>query len=343
VVNTSTTVPTGNIIFSDGATLLGTSVLNAQGIATLTVPSLGVGSHNISAAYGGDTLDLSSTSASVVETVQLRATSASLAASATSLNAGQQLTLFAAVQSTGPVSATGMVSFYSGSNLIGSTPLTGSGIATLTYSPTAGSYNITANYSGDSVYAQSSASAIGPIVVGGATQVTIALNPSSVSVVSQQYSIINVTLTAATNFTDTMQMGCAGLPTAATCTFSSDQVALSAAGTKTVQLTLDTGSPLTDGGQAKLEQHRATSTTMACALPAAILLGFLIFGARRNRRSIGGLLLLILAVGTISLTGCGTSVQMNGTPAGTYNVVVTAIGAKTGAMQSSTVVLTVTQ
>jgi hypothetical protein len=81
---------------------------------------------------------------------------------------------------------------------------------------------------------------------------------------------------------------------------------------------------------------------LACALPAGLFLGLLLWSARRNRRYIGGLLLLLLTTFSIGLSGCG-ALQINGTPPGTYNVIVTAQGLKTGVTQSVNVTMTVTQ
>jgi hypothetical protein len=47
-------IPTGSVQFLDGMTLLGSSPLNAQGVATYTTSSLTAGSHTISAVYEGD-------------------------------------------------------------------------------------------------------------------------------------------------------------------------------------------------------------------------------------------------------------------------------------------------
>ena len=58
-------VPTGNVTFVDGTTSLGTATLNASGVATFSTSSLAVGSHAITATYGGDTGDAASTSAAV--------------------------------------------------------------------------------------------------------------------------------------------------------------------------------------------------------------------------------------------------------------------------------------
>jgi hypothetical protein len=54
--------PGGTVTFKDGANTLGTGTLNASGVATYTTSALGVGSHSITAAYGGATYFAGSTS-----------------------------------------------------------------------------------------------------------------------------------------------------------------------------------------------------------------------------------------------------------------------------------------
>ncbi|MCU1299636.1 MAG: Multicopper oxidase [Acidobacteriaceae bacterium] len=55
---TITPTPTGGTLgtvsFNEGATLLGTGNVNASGVATFTISSLAVGSHNITASYSGN-------------------------------------------------------------------------------------------------------------------------------------------------------------------------------------------------------------------------------------------------------------------------------------------------
>lgn len=46
--------PAGEVEFLDGSTALGTSVLNAQGVATQTISSLTAGAHTITAIYAGN-------------------------------------------------------------------------------------------------------------------------------------------------------------------------------------------------------------------------------------------------------------------------------------------------
>jgi hypothetical protein len=59
---------TSTVTFKDGTKTLGTATLSG-GSATFSINSLAVGSHSITAVYGGDTYDSGSTSSSVTETV----------------------------------------------------------------------------------------------------------------------------------------------------------------------------------------------------------------------------------------------------------------------------------
>jgi hypothetical protein len=61
--------PGGSVTFKDGSTTLGTGSLAANGTATLTVSTLAVGSHSITAAYSGDGVFGASTSAAVTQSV----------------------------------------------------------------------------------------------------------------------------------------------------------------------------------------------------------------------------------------------------------------------------------
>jgi hypothetical protein len=136
-----------------------------------------------------------------------------------------------------------------------------------------------------------------------------------------------------------LQLGCLGLPDAATCTFSTPQVSLAANGTSTVQLIVDTGDPLGAGSTAKLERTE-TSGVLLCLLPCLLGIGL---GARRRKFKASTLLLLVCMVAmTLSAVGC-SGLKVNGTPAGTYTFKVTASGEGSGATVSQTMTLTVTQ
>ena len=61
--------PTGTVTFKDGAATLGTGTLNGAGQATLSTSSLTVGSHSITAVYGGNATNLTSTSSALTQVV----------------------------------------------------------------------------------------------------------------------------------------------------------------------------------------------------------------------------------------------------------------------------------
>lgn len=142
-------------------------------------------------------------------------------------------------------------------------------------------------------------------------------------------------------FTDTMALGCVGLPALATCTFSANQLTLAANGTQTVDLVVDTGSPLTAGGVVTSRINLSTDVTL-CLLPGGMLLAFTLRRSRRASRMFSGFLALLVFAVSMTVSGCGT-LDVNGTPAGNYTINVTSIGSKTTATQSPPLALTVKQ
>jgi hypothetical protein len=71
VTSTAGGIPTGEVTFFNGTTLLGTGSLSASGLATYVTTGLAVGSQSITAIYGGDANYVTSTSQPVTETVSL--------------------------------------------------------------------------------------------------------------------------------------------------------------------------------------------------------------------------------------------------------------------------------
>jgi VCBS repeat-containing protein len=65
----SSVVPTGDVTFSNGATILGTVALDGSGKATLSTSALAVGSHEITVAYEGDALFEPSDSTALTQVV----------------------------------------------------------------------------------------------------------------------------------------------------------------------------------------------------------------------------------------------------------------------------------
>jgi hypothetical protein len=72
--------PTGTVTFYDGSAVLGTGTLSGGGKATFKTSSLAVGSHTITAVYGGDVNFIGSTSPPLIQVVQGAAPSRLIAA-----------------------------------------------------------------------------------------------------------------------------------------------------------------------------------------------------------------------------------------------------------------------
>jgi hypothetical protein len=332
-------VATGSIRFQDGTVLLGTAALNG-GIATLTSNALIAGTHNLTATYSGDTANLQGSSSPLALLVSLRATQTTL--TATAINAAATngtISLVSVLKWDGPVSPTGITTFSTSSSVIGTSRVDASGLAALNVQASQITGKVTASFSGDTSYSPSEST---PIDIGAVTPTsfTITLSTSAATVASKQYVVATATLQSMNSFSDTMSLGCLGLPYAATCTFDKDSVVLAADGKVTVKVTIDTGSPLTAGGQATAKVDQPTSGGMLAILPAGALLGLLLFGKRR--KAIPVLMLLMLASLILPTVGCGT-INMESTPAGTYKVAISAVGQKTGVTLSQPFTLTVTK
>jgi len=149
-VTASGAVPSGSISLTDGSTALGTAAL-VNGGASFSLDSLGIGSHTLTASYGGNQEDAPSSSSVVVQVnAASAATQTGLTATPDTATTGQAVVLVATVSgATGSSAPTGTIVFEDGSNKLGSVPLA-LGTATLTVSTlSVGSNALSAVYSGD--------------------------------------------------------------------------------------------------------------------------------------------------------------------------------------------------
>ncbi len=152
---------TGTVTFHDGSTPLGTAKVSG-GVATLIATSIPLGANSLTAAYGGDANNLSSTSAQHNQMVR-DPTSIALSSSPNPSKVGQTVVLTAAVT---PLGATGQVIFYVGSTAVGKATLSG-GTAKLPVSALkAGEHELSANYVGTLSYGPSQS----PVLVQGVSQ-----------------------------------------------------------------------------------------------------------------------------------------------------------------------------
>jgi hypothetical protein len=336
-------VPTGSVTFMDGANTLGSAAVNAGGVAAYTTSSLAVGTHTITAVYGGDANDAGSTSSAVTETVTAYATQTSLVASATSMNTDQELTLLTTTTSTSGGAVTGTITYMNGTTSLGTATVGANGAATFSLNPPAGSYSITAHYSGDALNAPSVSNAV-TVNVSLATEFTIGLNPTSMSLQTTKSGQLTISLGSQDGFTDKIALGCDSLPYSVSCNFSNNDFTLSANGTASVTLTVDTNSPLASGGQAKDEGLFGGGGMLAAWLfPGAALFGFAFRRFRKNAAMLRALVVIAMLAGTTFLmTGCG-GFSLNSAQPGNYVIQVTATGTQTGVTHVANLTLTVTQ
>ncbi|MGA2355472.1 MAG: Ig-like domain repeat protein [Terriglobales bacterium] len=174
-VTSSSGPPTGNVIFYDGSTQIGSATLSS-GTATFSTSSLPAGSDPMTAAYQGSSSYSPSTSGVVTQVVNGAATTTSIGSSPNPTTYGQAV-IFTATVTSGSGTPTGTVIFYDGSIAIGSATLS-NGIASVsTSSLPAGSQSITAAYQGAVGFNSSTSAPLTQVVDTAVT--TTALTSSS--------------------------------------------------------------------------------------------------------------------------------------------------------------------
>ena len=167
VYNGGQGTPTGQVEFLDGGNDIGSGTLSG-GQAVLTISSLTVGDHTLTAAYLGDSADAGSTSYTANVTVQQASTTTTLTSSANPSDVGQAVTFTAEVDGVSGGAPTGTITFMSGTTTLGTGTLSPGGNgsqATLTLStlPT-GTDPVTAVYGGDANYGGSSSPMLNQVV-----------------------------------------------------------------------------------------------------------------------------------------------------------------------------------
>ncbi|GAA1162239.1 beta strand repeat-containing protein [Streptomyces rhizosphaericus] len=177
-----TCAPTGTVTFTiaGGPTLTGT--LNGSGQACVTTSAIPVGTHAVTATYGGNT-GVAGSSASGSVTVGQASTTTTLTSSPNPSTPSQNVTFTATVTAVPPATGipTGNVTFVisGGPTLIGT--LNGAGQATVsTNTLTTGAHTVTATYGGDTCFAASTSPTITQNVVAAPTGTTVTATPATI-------------------------------------------------------------------------------------------------------------------------------------------------------------------
>jgi hypothetical protein len=178
VENGSVPVTSGSVTFLDGGSTIGTGLI-LNGVATLNLTTLPVGSNSISASFVGTSSLSSSSSAPVVVSVSLDTTTTILSASSASAVYGSSVIFTATVSNGVSPANSGVVTLFSNGSLIGTGTVSG-GVATISRSTLpSGSDSIDASFGGTSSLAASVSNAVlvtvapaAPVVAATATTLT---------------------------------------------------------------------------------------------------------------------------------------------------------------------------
>ena len=139
-------IPLGSVSLKKGAVVLATTTRTTAGAWTFTPVGLGVGSHTLTAEYGGDARFQASVSGSVNVTITQATGALTLASSLNPAQVGDVVTFTATLS---PATA-GSVTFKNGATTIGTGTLDATGVATFTTSAlAAGAHSITAVFAGN--------------------------------------------------------------------------------------------------------------------------------------------------------------------------------------------------
>jgi hypothetical protein len=255
-------------------------------------------------------------------------TTTALTASASTVNVGQSLTFTATVTGAGP---TGSVSFVEGTSTLGTATIT-DGVATWTTSfAAAGTFSVTANYSGDTGNTRSNSAAVPITVVGPDFAITV--SPESVTITDGQTATTVLAITPAGGYAGTVSFSCGALPSEAACTFTPSAVTPAGGAVVTTTLTMTTTAP----SSALLHNSDHLDSRPILTIAAAGVM--ILVSPRRMRRWNRGLkgfgLWLVLIAASMTIAGCSGSSSSSGpgnagTPTGTQTITVTAADAKNG-------------
>ena len=238
--------------------------------------------------------------------------------------------------------ATGNVSFYDGTTLLSTVPLS-AGTTTYSSAPLAvGAHTIKAVYSGDANYNPATAVTTAVTVATLSPAFTLAGTPSTVTVTGGSQGVVTLALAANPSFSGAVTLACSGMPTNGTCAVNPGSVTLSAGGSTTATLVIGT-----TANHAELQRPASPWGAPATGVSLAAIIG--VFFVRRKRiRMMSALGLVMMLSISVFLAGCGSSGNSKTKSAptvtpGTYSVTVTATPASgsTAVAQSTTIAVTV--
>ena len=312
-----------------------TLATGATGSATYAINTLTPNTYPITANFLATPSLLAST-ASLTETVNPAPTATTLTVTPNPAYVGQTVTMTATVaaQGTSAQPNSGTITFYDGSTPLGTQSLTSSGTATLTTSTlTVGTHPISATFNPpNNTFVTSTSPVVNEQIL--ASGFTIALAPGSITLQAGASARVAIQLASVGNFSGPLSLTCGTLPADATASITPANVTLTAGGTASSALTINT---------LLKASTRAPNRPGSRELPAALATLALLLIPARRRRNLSRLLgLALLAFALQTTTGCTNSwYTASAVAPGTYQLPVIATDVNHNT-QTATLSITVT-
>jgi Bacterial Ig-like domain (group 3)/FG-GAP-like repeat len=310
---------TGTVQFFDGGVSLGSVPINGTTeLATLSLPSMTVGDHSLTATYSGDPNYLPSSAAAgaFIETLVPPISGVSVTGNA-NVATGSSVTFAAMVVN--PLKQpqpTGTVTWSSNGVALGTSQVASDGTSSYTAAfPAPGIYTLVASYQGESepgatTFTQnvlsSTAAGSAPFVMTAPATVSMGTDGSA-----------NVALNISSGGVSTpIALACSGAPAGYTCNLSPASLSLApgaAASSVAVSITPNATTQA---------QERTSSNESLAGLGLGVLL---LCGCRTRRRSLSLLVFFLCLMGAVvGVSGCGTAKQYASNVPQSYSVTVTA-------------------
>ena len=344
--------PTGTVDLSIDGNDTNTPVTMAAGQTTVTLPALTSGAHTITAQYSGDTSYSASEGVVAFNVTALSASTTTVSVTPSSPSTTDSVTATATI-TTG---ATGTVQFLLDGTAAGTPVTVASGTAQYSLGKlAAGSHAVTAQYSGDSVFAAANGQ---QSFVVSSTAAAFTLTATNVTTGQNASASSTVTVASTSDYAGTVQLAVTGSGLTNACYLVNSNPAVAAHNTTTALVTIYTGSSCTTvQSAARVKTFASTARPSGSSglaghtevsLAAIGGAGLLLLGLRR--RSITRWLVMLAAVSVLGLLGgCGgsssksttTTTTPTGAAAGTYTLTVTGTDS-TSASNTATTTFTLT-
>ena len=352
-VTVTATVASGEPAKSNGAVPTGTATVSINGfqdqnvpaatlvggVATFNLTGLSGGTYTLTVNYSGDSTFLASNGSTSI-TVSLATPTVTVGTVPTYVQQGVATLITATIAGPAGTTPTGTVNFLQGSTPVDPTQVNlvvdASGNVTFnTNKLAAGSYSLTAVYSGDANFNTASSAPINFQVLQNRGNLLLTANPTSLTLTPGVPGSAQITVTALATYSDpavTFYCDPATLPQYSECTFDFPTVQITGTPFPPLNVTISTNVPVQSGTEAQLRDDLGKSPVVFAGLFGAGILGLCF--ARGSRRQLPKLLSLLLLVAAVSLGagGCGggysnpPAAPKVVTPAGTFNVSIVAIG-----------------